>query len=165
MDGLGHGPSAHHAAQAGLSAFDADYDGDLCRWFQGAHGAMRQTRGGVAALARIDLAERRVWFVGVGNVQGRVVGRGRTLALVSQPGMIGTAQQAPRPRLIDLPWVPGASLILWSDGIRSQIAPDPDGKLLTHDPTTVAALLHRDFARGTDDATVVVVQDRTDDRS
>ncbi len=165
VDGLGHGPSAHQAAQVCLAAFDAEYDGDLCRWLGAAHRAMRQTRGGVAALARIDLAAGRVRFAGVGNIQGKVVGRGRTLGLVSQPGMMGTEYQTPRPRLLDLPWIPGASLILWSDGIRSDVAFEPDTKLLTHDPTTVAAMLHRDFARGTDDATVVIVQDCTGDRS
>jgi anti-sigma regulatory factor (Ser/Thr protein kinase) len=161
VDGLGHGPPAHQAAQAGLRAFDTDYAGDVACWFQAAHAAMRHTRGGVAALARIDLAERRVWFAGVGNVQGKVVAGGQTFGLVSQPGMLGTEQRTPRPRVVELPWVPGASLILWSDGLRSNVELHHGGKLLTHDPTIVAGVLHRDFARGTDDATVVVVQDRT----
>jgi len=165
VDGLGHGPAAHQAAQAGLAALGTGYDGDLCRWLHSAHAAMRQTRGGVAALARIDLAERRVCFVGVGNIHGRVVARGQTFGLVSQPGMMGTEHQTPRPRLLDLPWVPGASLLMWSDGLRSDVTLDSDRKLVTHDPTVVAAVLHRDFARGTDDATVVVVQDRSGDRS
>ena len=165
IDGLGHGPAAHQAAQVGLAVFDTDYDGHLCGWLQGAHTAMRHTRGGVAGLARIEPPERRLWFAGIGNIHGKVVARGQTRGLVSQPGMMGTEHQTPRPRMLDLPWVPGASLILWSDGIRSDVALDPDSKLLNHDPTVVAAVLHRDFTRGTDDATVVVVQDRTGDRS
>lgn len=165
IDGLGHGPPAHEAAQAGLASFDSDYDGDLCGWLQAANAAMRHTRGGVAALARIDLAEQRVWFAGIGNVQGRIVAADRQAhGFVSQPGMLGTEHQLPRPRLVDLSWAPGASLIMWSDGIRSGVAADPDGGLLRHDPTTVAAVLHRDFVRGSDDATVVVVEDRPGER-
>jgi anti-sigma regulatory factor (Ser/Thr protein kinase) len=160
VDGLGHGPPAHEAARAALAAFDAGYDGDVCGWLQAAHAAMRRTRGGVAAAARIDLARRRVSFAGVGNVQGRLVAEGQTWGLASHPGMLGTEHQAPRPRRLDLPWPRRATLLLWSDGLRSGAAPDPGGAVLAHDPTVVAALLHRDFARGSDDATMVVVSDR-----
>jgi anti-sigma regulatory factor (Ser/Thr protein kinase) len=162
VDGLGHGPPAHEASRAALAAFDAEYDGDLCGWLQTAHAAMRRTRGGVAAAAKIDRAKRRVWFAGVGNVQGRVVAEGQSWGLASHPGMLGTEHQAPRPRLLDLPWPRGAALILWSDGLRSDTSLGLDGARLAHDPTVVAALLHRDSARGNDDATVVVVQDRPD---
>jgi hypothetical protein len=76
--------------------------------------------------------------------------------------MLGTEHQAPRPRLLDLPWARGAALLLWSDGLRSNTGHGLDGARLAHDPTVVAALLHRDHARGNDDATVVVVQDLPD---
>jgi anti-sigma regulatory factor (Ser/Thr protein kinase) len=165
VDGLGHGPAAHRAAQAGLATFDTLNGSDVGGWLHGAHTAMRPTRGGVAAVARIDLATRRLWFAGVGNVQGKLIARGQTIGLVSQPGILGTEQQTPRLRVLELPWVRGASLLLWSDGLRSTIAVNPDRQLFTHDPTIVAAVLHRDHARGPDDATVVVVQDRTSDQA
>jgi anti-sigma regulatory factor (Ser/Thr protein kinase) len=164
VDGLGHGPAAHEAALAALAAFDACGAGDVCGWLQAAHAAMRGTRGAVAAAVRIDRTRRRVSFAGVGNVQGRIVTEGQTWGLASHPGMLGTEHHAPRPRRLDLPWPRGATLLLWSDGLRSETAPDFDGASGGHDPTVVAALLHRDFARGNDDATVVVVQDRTDGR-
>jgi anti-sigma regulatory factor (Ser/Thr protein kinase) len=164
VDGLGHGPAAHEAARAALAAFDAGYDGDLEVWLRSAHAAMRGTRGGVAAVAKIDPAGQRVCFAGVGNVHGRVVAGGRTSGLVSFPGTIGINHQPPRSRLVEAPWPAGATLLLWSDGIRSDVTLHQDPGLLAHHPTVVAALLHRDFARGTDDATVVVVQDRVDGR-
>jgi anti-sigma regulatory factor (Ser/Thr protein kinase) len=164
VDGLGHGPPAHEAARAALAAFDAGDGADVCGWLQAAHAAMRGTRGAVAAAARIDRTRRRVSFAGVGNVQGRIVAEGQAWGLASHPGMLGTEHQAPRPRRLDLPWPRGATLLLWSDGLRSGTAPELDGAGRGHDPTVVAALLHRDFARGNDDATVVVVQDRPDGR-
>jgi anti-sigma regulatory factor (Ser/Thr protein kinase) len=159
VDGLGHGPAAYEAAQAALALFDSHYDGDLCRWLHAADTAIRHTRGGVAAIARVEPSQQRVWFAGIGNIQGRVMAPGRTLGLVSQPGILGAQQQHPRIRLGDLPWMRGASLLLWSDGIRSDVALDLDPRLFSHDPAVVAATLHRDFARGTDDATIVVVSD------
>jgi anti-sigma regulatory factor (Ser/Thr protein kinase) len=164
VDGLGHGPPAHEASRAALAALEAAGGVDVCGWLQAAHVAMRGTRGGVAAAARIDLSRRRVAFAGVGNVQGRIVAEGQTWGLASHPGMLGTQHQAPRPRRLDLPWPRGATLLLWSDGLRSGAAPGVDGAGRGHDPTVLAALLHRDFVRGNDDATVVVVQDRTDGR-
>jgi anti-sigma regulatory factor (Ser/Thr protein kinase) len=164
VDGLGHGPLAHQAAQAALAAFTPDDHSDPCHWLHQAHTAMRHTRGGVAALACIEPLQRLVRFVGIGNIQGRIVAGGQSFGLASQPGMLGAEAQLPRLRLLDLPWAPGASLLLWSDGLRSQVTLNPDGTLLTHDPTVVAAALHRDFARGSDDATVVVVQDQIGER-
>jgi anti-sigma regulatory factor (Ser/Thr protein kinase) len=164
VDGLGHGPLAHQAAQAALAAFTADDDSDPCSRLCQAHAAMRHTRGGVATVACIEPFQRRVRFAGVGNIQGKIVAAGQARGLASQPGMLGAGAQLPRLRLTNLPWTPGATLLLWSDGLRSQVTLTADATLLTHDPTVVAAALHRDFARGSDDATIVVVQDQIGQR-
>ena len=52
------------------------------------------------------------------------------------------------------------AVVLSSDGLRSQWGLEALGGLLGREPAVVAAALLRDNARGTDDATVVVVQDR-----
>jgi hypothetical protein len=110
-------------------------------------------------IARIDPVSGELRHAGVGNIGCRVFAHGASQGLVSREGTVGTHLMPPGARALSYGWVPGATLILASDGIRGQwdLRPYPD--LLRHDPVVVAATLWRDFARGTDDATVLVVQD------
>ena len=159
VDGLGHGPGAHRAAQAALRTFEEGFGRDICSWFPRAHEVMRGTRGGVAGIARIDIGRRVVTFAGVGNVTGSVVLDGSSRALLSRPGVLGTEHRLPSPYLMETPWTADSALVLWTDGLKSRITLDGHPGLLDHDPALVAALLHRDFAKGNDDATVVVVRE------
>jgi serine/threonine protein phosphatase PrpC len=158
VDGLGHGELAKEAADAALAAFER-YAGDSLGWLPAAHESMRVTRGGVLALARIDRVARVVQFVGVGNISGRLAWGAGSRGLVSTPGTIGTSLAVPRTRPVEVPWERGSTLLLWSDGIRSGVDLDEHPDILTRDPSVIAALVHREFRRGNDDATVVVVQD------
>jgi serine/threonine protein phosphatase PrpC len=56
------------------------------------------------------------------------------------------------------PWTADTILILHSDGLTTHWSLDKYPGLLRHHPSTIAAVLFRDFQRGTDDATVVVVR-------
>jgi len=158
VDGLGHGAAAKEAADAALRTFDG-YDGDAVGWVPAAHAVMRGTRGGVLAVAGIDRAAGVLQFVGVGNISGRVVHAGRSRGLASTPGTIGTGLAPPRVRPVEVPWEPGSTLMLWSDGIRSAVDLSERPSVFEHDPAVVAAVVHRDFRRGNDDATIVVVRD------
>ncbi|MBV9041162.1 MAG: SpoIIE family protein phosphatase, partial [Acidimicrobiia bacterium] len=160
VDGLGHGPSAHEAAQAALTALAEAGERDIRSWLQRAHDAMRSTRGGVAGVARIDLGRGVVEFAGIGNISGTTVANGGRRGLASRPGLLGTEHRVPRVEVVEVPWKQGSTLVLWSDGLRSGLHLDDPPDLLGHDSAVVAAALHRDFARGNDDATVVVVQER-----
>jgi anti-sigma regulatory factor (Ser/Thr protein kinase) len=161
IDGLGHGPSAHEAAQTALSALADARDADIRVWLAEAHNAMRSTRGGVGAVARVDLVRGVVEFAGVGNVAGTTVANGTVKGLASRPGLLGTEHRVPKAEVMEVPWRPGATLVLWSDGLRTGVRLDDPPDLLGHDPAVVAAALHRDFARGNDDATVVVVREES----
>lgn len=160
VDGLGHGPNAHDAAQAALAALADTGDFDTGAWLTRAHDAMRSTRGGVAAVARVDVVRGVVEFAGVGNVSGGAVASGSVKGLASRPGLLGTEHRLPSTQVVEVPWRRGSTLVLWSDGLRSGVRLDDPPELFGHDPAVVAAALHRDFARGNDDATVVVVQER-----
>jgi hypothetical protein len=56
-------------------------------------------------------------------------------------------------------WPEGARLVLWTDGLTTRLDLTDDPDLLAHHPAVTAAVLHRQHARGRDDATVVVVGD------
>jgi len=158
VDGLGHGAGAAEAAHAAVETFSDAGDGDLEQLAARIHAAMRMTRGGAAALCRLDPWRRRADFVGVGNVAGRLVGNGGSHAMVSLNGTLGAELAAPRIRRLSYDLDDGAVLVMSSDGVRDSFDLNDHPGLLDHDPLVVAAVIHRACSRGTDDATVVVAR-------
>ncbi|WP_230396619.1 SpoIIE family protein phosphatase [Streptomyces blattellae] len=159
VDGLGHGPAAALAARAAITAFEQTPVTDLDRLIRHSHEAMHGTRGGVLGACLIDPERSGLTFAAVGNITGRVLTGGRRVHLLDRPGTLGTHLPVPTTRLQHCPWEAGATLILVSDGIRSSWHLDGHPRLLEHHPAVIAAVLHRDHGRPTDDATVLVVRD------
>jgi anti-sigma regulatory factor (Ser/Thr protein kinase) len=159
VDGLGHGPEAAAAAQAAISVFGPRPEVGLERFLQRAHEAMLGTRGGVLGICAIDPAAGELTYAGVGNITGRLLRGPESQGLVSHDGTIGTQLALPRARSWAYRWSRNAAVILASDGIGRHWDISAYPGLLSHDPAVVAAVLHRDHARGADDATVVVVRD------
>ena len=84
-----------------------------------AHGALRTTRGAAVAVARIDRANRKVTFAGVGNVGAAQICSGSTTSqhMVSLNGTVG--HQTPTVREFSYPWPEDGILVLYSDGLSS----------------------------------------------
>jgi hypothetical protein len=155
IDGLGHGPIANMAAVAGIEAFSADPGLPLGSVAQALHAGMARTCGGVAALVRFSPADRQLSFVGAGDISGRLIGLdGTSRGLASQPGTFGVRL----PALRVLPYQAADQLlVLHSDGVRDRWRlQDYPGLRLRH-PALIAAILHRDFGRDSDDGTILVV--------
>lgn len=158
VDGLGHGPEAAKAADAAMDAFDEGFADEVLGIIARAHAAMRGTRGGALAVARIHRAARRLEFCGVGNVTARVLGPG-SRRLVTRVGTLGLTPAVPRVKVDEHAWEPGSTLLLHTDGVREHFNSDDYEKLLPLHPGVLCALVHRDQGRGRDDATVAAVQD------
>jgi anti-sigma regulatory factor (Ser/Thr protein kinase) len=158
VDGLGHGSAAKAASDAALRAFETNPGDDPQEYLHRAHAAMRKTRGGALGWFRIDQRDGRAQYFGIGNIEGRILLRDRTQGLASRNGTVGLDLTAPAVKLFEYVWEPGAVAILHSDGIRARIEPNDLRPLLSHDPSILAAWLHREYARERDDATVVVIQ-------
>jgi hypothetical protein len=86
-----------------------------------------------------------------------VVAGGHAKGLLSVNGTLGLRPTPPSARVSTYPWPPGASLLLWTDGLRGRVDKVELSGLLGADPALVAAALHRDHSRDRDDATAVVV--------
>jgi anti-sigma regulatory factor (Ser/Thr protein kinase) len=156
-DGLGHGDGAAVAAAAVIAAFRTAPDAPLAAILERADRAARTTRGAATTVARIDLARRVLAVAGVGNVAALLVGDAAR-QLVTQHGTLG--QAAPRNiREERRAFERGALLVLCSDGIKSRWSLDNHPGLAGRDPVTIATVLWRDFARGRDDASLVVVRE------
>ena len=120
------------------------------------HEALRATRGAALAVAEIDTDRHVVRFAGLGNIAASVHDGGPVRHLVSTHGTAGHA--AHKIAEYTYPWPAGSVLIMHSDGVASLRDLDPYPGLLHRDPSLVAGVLYRDFARGRDDATVVVAR-------
>ena len=58
------------------------------------------------------------------------------------------------------PWSSGATLIMHTDGITTRWRPEAYPGLVLRHPALVAGVVHRDFCRGRDDATVLALRAR-----
>lgn len=156
-DGLGHGPAANQAASAAVATFKARAAESPATVLEYIHQALRPTRGAAVALAEIDRQRHVVDFAGLGNIAGTVIAGGTLRHMVSHHGTVG--HDVRRIQEFTYPWPDGASLLLHSDGLTSRWSLDAYPGLLERHPMLIAAMLYRDFRRGRDDATVVVLRE------
>ncbi|CAN5350136.1 anti-sigma regulatory factor [soil metagenome] len=156
VDGLGHGPMAEEAAKTAIDHFQKRPFHDLAALMQSAHEMLRPTRGAAVAAASLDSDASVILSLGAGNVVLRVCSGVSDRTLLTQQGTVGLSIR--KPEVVSTPWPAHAVLVLHTDGVMQRwprVAVDP---LLVRDPSLTAALLVRDFCRGRDDATVMVVR-------
>jgi anti-sigma regulatory factor (Ser/Thr protein kinase) len=155
IDGLGHGASAHAAAQRGVDGFDSDPLGEPDALMGALHVVMGGTRGGAVALARFDGARGALRFAGIGNLSAALHTLEGSRGLASHPGIVGT--QFRRAQAFDFPDAGGKLLVLHSDGLQTRWSLRDYPGLAGRHPAVIAAVLLRDQERGRDDATVVAL--------
>jgi anti-sigma regulatory factor (Ser/Thr protein kinase) len=152
VDGLGHGPLAADAATRAGALFDETPFEDADVLIERTHRALAGTRGAALAVARIGAGVR---FTGVGNISGVLAASERSRGLASQNGTVGL--QIRKVLSFDYEWPPRGLLVMHSDGISSRWQLDTYPGLAQRHPAIIAGVLWRDFGRGRDDATIVVV--------
>jgi anti-sigma regulatory factor (Ser/Thr protein kinase) len=157
VDGLGHGPLAARAAAEAIAIVrSSPAAATPMEILARAHEALMSTRGAVMAVAAIDHAAGRLLFSGVGNIAAAIYNGEQTRHLLSVEGVVG--YQARTLKMEEQAWDEGCTLILSSDGVSTRWHPSRYPGLLTRHPALVASVIHRDFARDTDDATLLVAK-------
>jgi anti-sigma regulatory factor (Ser/Thr protein kinase) len=152
-DGLGHGTGAAAASTEAVRIFHR-FQGHLVpTLLDYIHGGLRATRGAAVSIARLDPTGGKVIFAGIGNVAGVLAAKGELKRMVSMPGTAG--HNARNIRAFEYPFANGLA-ILHSDGLSTSWTLARYPNVETAHPTLIAGLLYRDFARGRDDATVLV---------
>ncbi len=163
-DGLGHGPLAADASREAVRVFresrGADPESPL-RQIQLIHAALHKTRGAAAAAAFISKEEGTLRFCGLGNIAAAIVSPEDHRIAVSHSGIVG--HQAHKFQEFSYPWSAESVLIMASDGISTQWRLERYPGLLRRHAALIAGLLVRDFSRGRDDVSVLVVRDRPDE--
>lgn len=155
-DGLGHGPLAGEAALKLIDVFDADPFANADLFFRHAHRALVGSRGAAVARALVNAAGE-VEYASAGNIAGTLVGVERSRGLPSQNGTVGVEMRG-HVTTNTYVWPDHGVLLMHSDGITQRWSLDAYPGLLMRHPAVVAAVLCRDFIRGRDDATVLVVR-------
>jgi anti-sigma regulatory factor (Ser/Thr protein kinase) len=155
-DGLGHGPDAAAASAVAVREVRAGAGAGAEALMRRAHAAMGSTRGAAAAIARVDLAGGTVDFTGIGNIAGTIVSGADAKSMASMPGTLGHRVERFRTFTYDLPV--GGVLVLHSDGLRNGWSLASSPGLARRDPLVIAAALVRDWERGRDDVSVVVLR-------
>jgi anti-sigma regulatory factor (Ser/Thr protein kinase) len=158
IDGVGHGSGAAAATRCALDMLEGRRGRSPHELLDDVHHALRGTRGAAMSVAEIDLDRGVVRFSGIGNVAGMVVGAAQTRNMVSHHGTLG--HQVRSMQEFSYPWASGDLLVLASDGLLTRLSLERYPGVTNRHPSIVAALLHRDFRRERDDATVVVVRER-----
>jgi phosphoserine phosphatase RsbX len=125
VDGLGHGREAARAAQAAASVVREDAGRDLVALVGRCHEAMAGTRGAAISLAYVSTLDSTVTWLGVGNVEGRVLNgdlskRGPRESLALHNGVPG--HQLPDIASVTLNIAAGDVLILATDGVAAGFA-------------------------------------------
>lgn len=158
VDGLGHGLLAADAADESLRVFQGKDFADLKGLMHYLHGALQKTRGAAVALLDFEASRPTVRFLGVGNIAGVITHDGATKSVISWNGTVGHVLH--KAEEIEYKWLPGALLVLFSDGLGTKWKLEDYPGLQTRHPSLIAGVLYRDHARGRDDVTVFVKRNK-----
>ncbi len=156
VDGLGHGVLAAEAAREAERVLAATRESSPHNIVHDAHAALKKTRGAAIGVARIQPEQGLLCFAGVGNVSASIVAPGVSRSMASHNGTLG--HQVVKVQEFTYPWNPDDILVMHSDGLTSRWDLERYPGVWSKHPSIIAALLHRDFWRGRDDATVLVAK-------
>jgi negative regulator of sigma-B (phosphoserine phosphatase) len=154
IDGLGHGPEAAQAAHVIAEQLREVGDRPLPELVQCCHDAARSTRGAVLTLVAFEGQGRLRWLA-VGNVDGVLVradGR-RHESVIARPGIVGSSLPPMRETVLEI--ARGDTVVLATDGLCSGFA---RSVRLAEPPQACAERILSDYARGGDDALVIVAR-------
>jgi serine phosphatase RsbU (regulator of sigma subunit) len=158
VDGVGHGDEATAAASAAVAILEAHAHEAIIALVKRCHEALKRTRGVVMTVARLDAAEQTITWLGVGNVEGRLLRADGAATPPSESvllrgGLVGL--QLPALQAGVMPVAPGDLLVLATDGIHSRFEACLNAG---ETPRQIAEGILRRHFKGTDDALVLVAR-------
>jgi len=158
IDGAGHGPKAAWAAAAAADVIRSFAGDDLRLLLRDCDEALRPTRGAALSVALLTFASEQLTWVGIGNVEGRLVRHSPTqhrthVSLPLSSGVLGRG--LPRITSTTLDLTRGDVLILATDGISSSFA---DRLVPTGRPGEIAEQIAADHGTSADDTLVLVMR-------
>lgn len=158
IDGLGHGSEATRAAETAAAILRDGPGGDLVLLVERCHAALGSTRGAAMSLAFISALQQNMSWIGVGNVEGRLLSGDPAAtrpkcSLALGRGVAG--HDLPRVTTTTLDLRPGDVLVLATDGIEAGFADPPN---VSGSTRTISERILASYRKPADDALVVAVR-------
>lgn len=158
IDGLGHGDEAASVARLAARILALFPHESMITLVRRCHDQLRGTRGVVMSLASFSALDETMTWLGVGNVEGRLLRANRDAGppcefLLLRGGVIGS--ELPSLHATVIPVVPGDTLVFATDGVALPSIP----QVLPREQAQAAAehILAKQ-KKETDDALVVVAR-------
>ncbi|WP_207531909.1 SpoIIE family protein phosphatase [Desertivirga arenae] len=156
-DGLGHGIEANKAVNEAVKAFKELHLNDPTDIVRHLHSSIKKTRGMVGTVIVYDIKTKTWKFSGIGNISMKLLNSLSSKNYISYNGIIGhnipTTMKAQEASNSDY-----NLMILCSDGIKSRWESSKYPLISKYDLSILAAALYKDFARKTDDMSVVIAR-------
>jgi len=157
LDGLGHGIEANKAVEEAFNQFKLCPANDPAEIIRYLHPPLKKTRGGVGTILVYNGEKDSFTLLGVGNISSKIMNNGECKNVMPYNGIIG--HNIPNTMTShEISAKDYRFIILCSDGIKTRwdIAKYP--LIQRYDPIIIAAAIYKDFARQTDDMSVVIVK-------
>ena len=153
-DGLGHGEDAAFAVEKAIAAFKNCEESDPVGIIRFMDREVRKTRGLVGTVVVFDIKHKLRKICGVGTIATKLNGLSFSKNYMAYNGIIGL--NLPRSlNAQETSYEKGQHLIMCSDGLKSRWDAIKYPGILRYDLSVLAAALWKDFARNTDDMSVL----------
>ena len=159
VDGLGHGLPAADAAEEAVHVFQKHSTEPPREILAFIHDALKKTRGAAACVAEIRPLAGTLTFAGVGNTSAVVLSAALSRNLISHNGTLGHVLS--RIQEFKVEWPTDAILIMHSDGLQTRWDLSRYPGLAARSPGVIAGVLFRDFRRERDDASILVIKNKS----
>lgn len=154
-DGLGHGPDAHQAVNCAISFLQSTDQTDPVDILRDVNKHCKKTRGLVGSIAVYSTADKKWRICGIGNIATRTQMQLAGKSYISYNGIIGmNIPNTMKEQVVQTER--GQILIMCSDGIKTRWELHKYLGIFKYDLTILAAAIYKDFARKTDDMSVLV---------
>jgi anti-sigma regulatory factor (Ser/Thr protein kinase) len=154
-DGLGHGIEANYAVNQAAETFKNYTGSSPVEVLRIMHHDIRKTRGIVGTAVVFDFESNKWQIAGIGNIAVKMLGASNMKSYIAYNGIIG--HNIPNTMNDqEHSWNDYYQIVLCSDGIRSRWDVSKYPGIFKCDLSVTAAAIYKDFARRTDDMSVIV---------
>lgn len=154
IDGLGHGKEAHLASSLAKETIIKHAELPLDLIIKKTHDSIKGTRGVTLGIIKIDTQNNKIFFSGIGNIEGNILSKEGKKNLLSYGGILG--HNIRTPRIFEFTYNKGDIVYMFSDGITARW--DYRDIDWTLSPQKNTEYIFNKFSRLNDDATILIIR-------
>ena len=155
IDALGHGKPANIAAIAAVRYLKDSFTSNLIEVMNEMHVVLKGSRGAAASLCCLNKNNGELLFCGIGNITTKVLTTQQS-SFVCRDGILG--YNIPSPRVITRTLYPGDILLMYSDGVKSNIDLLDCPNLEYGSAEDITNFLMEKYSKPNDDASLITLK-------